>query len=75
MSLPVEYREEVKSMIDAELAKHVRDSAILSAFLGAIVLALFVDGLMRMMGVVPPFLGIDVRVVESLRHFATAYMC
>ena len=74
MTMPIDYKNEVQSMIDAELNKHVRDSAVLSALLGGIVLALFVDGLLRMMGIIPPFMGLDVRVVETLRNFAVVVM-
>ena len=40
--------------------------------LGFTCLALFLDGLLRILGIVPPFLGLDVnvidQVVEKVRH-------
>ena len=71
MSLPADYRKEVQGMIDLELGKHTRSSAILSAALGVFILFLFMDMLFRVLGLIPPFMGIDVRVVETLRDFAT----
>lgn len=53
-------------MIDAAMAKHNRTASIISMILGFTVLALFVDGLLRMMGIIPPFLGIDVDVIDKI---------
>jgi len=64
--MPEDYRQEVQQMIDAAMAKHNRTASIISMILGFIVLALFVDGLLRMMGIIPPFLGIDVDVIDKV---------
>ena len=53
-------------MIDAAMAKHNRTASLISMVLGFTVLALFVDGLLRMMGVIPPFMGIDVDVIDRI---------
>lgn len=53
-------------MIDAAMAKHNRTASMISMILGFTVLALFVDGLLRMMGIIPPFLGIDVDVIDKI---------
>ena len=44
--------------IDEEsMAKHNRDATVISMILGFTTLALFVDGLLRMLGIIPPFTG------------------
>ena len=43
--------------IDEEsMAKHNRDATVISMILGFTTLALFVDGLLRMLGIIPPFM-------------------
>ena len=41
---------------EASMAKHNRDATVLSMILGFTTLALFVDGLLRVLGIVPPFI-------------------
>ncbi len=53
-------------MIDAAMAKHNRTASLISMILGFITLALFLDGLLRMMGIVPPFMGIDVDIIDNV---------
>ena len=48
------------------MAKHNRDATIISMILGFICLALFVDGLLRMLGIIPPFMNLDVNVVDDI---------
>lgn len=64
--MPEDYQLEVQQMIDAAMAKHNRTASMISMILGFTVLALFVDGLLRMMGIIPPFLGIDVDVIDKI---------
>jgi len=64
--MPEDYHQEMQQMIDAAMAKHNRTASIISMILGFTVLALFVDGLLRMMGIIPPFLGIDVDVIDKI---------
>lgn len=53
--------------IDEEsMAKHNRDATVLSMILGFTTLALFVDGLLRMLGVIPPFMDIDVNILDVI---------
>jgi predicted nucleic acid-binding Zn ribbon protein len=47
-------REEVQEMIDDAIRKHNRNASIISMCVGWIVLALFAEGLLRLIGVVPP---------------------
>ena len=48
------------------MAKHNRDATIISMILGFICLALFVDGWLRILGIIPPFMNLDVNVVDDI---------
>ena len=48
------------------MAKHNRDATIISAILGFICLALFLDGLLRILGIIPPFMDLDVNVIDDV---------
>ena len=47
-------KEEVQEMIDDAIRKHNRNAGIISMCVGWVVLALFAEGLLRLIGVVPP---------------------
>ena len=47
-------RYEVKEMIDAAIRRHNRNASIISMCVGWVVLALFAEGLLRLIGVIPP---------------------
>ena len=47
-------REEVQEMIDDAIRKHNRNAGIISMCVGWVVLALFAEGLLRLIGVIPP---------------------
>jgi VIT1/CCC1 family predicted Fe2+/Mn2+ transporter len=49
-------REEVREMIDAAIRRHNRNASIISMCVGWVVLALFAEGLLRLIGVIPPLL-------------------
>jgi hypothetical protein len=49
-------RSEVKEMIDAAIRRHNRNASIISMCVGWVVLALFAEGLLRLIGVIPPLL-------------------
>ena len=49
-------RSEVQDMIDAAIRRHNRNASIISMCVGWIVLALFAEGLLRLVGVIPPLL-------------------
>ena len=51
---------------EASLAKHNRDATVISMILGFTTLALFVDGLLRMLGIIPPFMDIDVNILNKI---------
>jgi hypothetical protein len=49
-------RYEVQEMIDAAIRRHNRNASIISMCVGWVVLALFAEGLLRLIGVIPPVL-------------------
>ena len=51
---------------EASMAKHNRDATVISMILGFTTLALFVDGLLRMLGIIPPFMDLDVNILEKI---------
>ena len=63
-------KDEVQLMIEAAITRHNRNASMISTCLGIVFLALFVDGFLRVLGMVPPFLGIDVSIMSELEHRA-----
>ena len=54
-------------LIDEEsMRKHNRDATVISMILGFTALALFVDGLLRLLGVIPPFMHIDIDILDRI---------
>ncbi len=49
-------RTEVQEMIDVAIRRHNRNASIISMCVGWVVLALFAEGLLRLIGVIPPLL-------------------
>jgi len=49
-------REECQEMIDDAIRKHNRNAGIISMCVGWVVLALFAEGLLRLIGIIPPLL-------------------
>ena len=47
-------RSEVQEMIDDAIRKHNRNASIISMCVGWVVLSLFAEGLLRLIGVIPP---------------------
>ena len=47
-------RTEVQEMIDDAIRRHNRNASIISMCVGWVVLALFAEGLLRLVGVIPP---------------------
>ena len=45
--------EQAKKIDEESMAKHNRDATVISMILGFTTLALFVDGLLRMLGIIP----------------------
>lgn len=49
-------RSEVQEMIDDAIRRHNRNASIISMCVGWVVLALFAEGLLRLIGIIPPLL-------------------
>ena len=58
--------EEARAIDEASMAKHNREATIISMILGFTCLALFVDGLLRILGIIPPFMDLDVNVIDDI---------
>ena len=58
--------EEARRIDEASMAKHNRDATVISMILGFTALALFVDGLLRILGIIPPFMHIDVNILDRI---------
>ena len=57
---------EARAIDEASMAKHNRDATVISMILGFTALALFVDGLLRMLGIIEPFMGIDINIIDQI---------
>jgi len=58
--------EEAKRIDEESMRKHNRDATVISMILGFTTLALFVDGLLRLLGIIPPFMHIDISIVNQI---------
>ena len=58
--------EEARSIDEASMAKHNREATIISMILGFTALALFVDGLLRILGSIPPFMLLDLNIIDKV---------
>ena len=58
--------EEAVRIDEASMEKHNREATVISMILGFTTLALFVDGLLRMLGIVPPFMEIDINILDKI---------
>ena len=57
---------EARAIDEESMAKHNRDATVISMILGFTTLALFVDGLLRMLGIIPPFMDLDVNILDKI---------
>ena len=57
---------EARAIDEESMRKHNRTATIISMILGFICLALFVDGLLRILGIIPPFMDLDVNVIDDI---------
>jgi len=58
--------DEARKIDEASMAKHNRDATVLSMILGFTTLALFVDGLLRLLGIIPPFMHLDIDLLDEI---------
>jgi len=57
---------EARAIDEESMRKHNRDATIISMILGFTCLALFVDGLLRILGIIPPFMDLDVNILDDI---------
>ena len=57
---------EARRIDEASMAKHNREATIISMILGFTCLALFLDGLLRILGIIPPFMHLDVNIIDKI---------
>ena len=57
---------EARKIDEESMAKHNREATVISMILGFTTLALFVDGLLRMLGIIPPFMDVDVNILNKI---------
>ena len=58
--------DEARRIDDESMAKHNREATVISMILGFTTLALFVDGLLRMLGIIPPFMHLDLNILDKI---------
>ena len=58
--------EEARKIDEASMRKHNWTATIISMILGLIALSLFVDGLLRILGIIPPFMDLDVGIIDEI---------
>ena len=64
-------KKEVDEMIaaaldEASMAEHNFKATIISMILGFTCLALFLDGTLRLLGIIPPFMDIDISIIDKV---------
>ena len=57
---------EARRIDEESMRKHNRDATVISMILGFTTLALFIDGLLRMLGIIPPFMDLDVNIIDDI---------
>ena len=58
--------DEARRIDEESMATHNREATVISMILGFTTLALFVDGLLRMLGIIPPFMHLDVNILDKI---------
>ena len=58
--------DEARAIDEKSMAEHNFKATIISMILGGLCLALFVDGLLRLLGIIPPFADIDISIVDKI---------
>ena len=58
--------DQAREIDEESMAKHNRDATVISMILGFTTLALFVDGLLRMLGIIPPFMDLYVNILDRI---------
>ena len=58
--------DEARAIDEASMAEHNFKATIISMILWFVCLALFLDGTLRLLGIIPPFLDIDISIVDKI---------
>ena len=58
--------EEARAIDEASMAEHNFKVTIISMILGFTCLALFLDGTLRLLGIIPPFMDIDISIIDKV---------
>mgnify|MGYP001330773727 CR=1 FL=1 len=58
--------EEAREIDRLSMAKHNWTATVISMILGLIAAALFMDGLLRILGIIPPFMDMDVGIIDEI---------
>ena len=58
--------EEARAIDEKSMADHNFKATIISMILGFTCLALFLDGTLRLLGIIPPFMDIDISIVDKI---------
>ena len=58
--------DEARRIDEESMKKHNRDATVISMILGFTALALFVDGLLMLLVIIPQFMGIDIDLLDKI---------
>jgi|TARA_B100001094_G_scaffold49530_1_gene45009 hypothetical protein len=58
--------DEARAIDEKSMADHNFKATIISMILGFTCLALFLDGTLRLLGIIPPFLDIDISIIDKV---------
>ena len=58
--------DEARRIDEASMAEHNFKATIISMILGVTCLALFLDGTLRLLGIIPPFMDIDISIIDKV---------
>ena len=58
--------EEAREIDRLSMARHNWTATVISMILGLIAAALFLDGLLRILGIIPPFMDLDVSILDEV---------
>jgi hypothetical protein len=59
---------EARRIDEESMRKHNKEATMISMALGFTTLALFVDGLLRLLGIVPPFMDINISIIDEIMN-------
>ena len=65
-AMVAEALDEARRIDEASMAEHNFKATIISMILGFICLALFLDGTLRLLGIIPPFMDLDVDIIDQI---------